>query len=200
MNHRRCATPRRLVCCFVALSFLIAGRSIQAEPTTVPAAGLRENPPAVHALVNAKIVVSPDRTIQRGTLVIRDGLITDAGADVATPDDARVWDLAGKTIYPGLIDGYGEQTTSNARTGQGAEYWNSQIVPQNAVGRLYTSDQAINRTLRGQGITVRLIAPSGGLIKGTSACVSMSDDGGSRAILKDHVALHARLSPRRGQS
>jgi imidazolonepropionase-like amidohydrolase len=200
MTRWRCEILRRNICLFVGLLLLLVAGAAQAQPTTVPAAGLRENPPDVHALVNVKIVVSPDRTIERGTLVIRDGLIAEVGADVAAPDDARVWDLEGKTIYPGLIDAYGEQTTSNARTGQGAEYWNSQVVPQNSVGRLYKADQAINRTLRGQGIAVRLMAPTGGLIKGTSACVSMGEDGGSRAILKDHVALHARLSPRRGES
>lgn len=200
MTSVRCGVLRGSSQLSLGLAFFVIAGVAEAQPTTVPAAGLRENAPAVHALVNAKIVVSPDRTIDRGTLVIRDGLITEVGADAAPPDDARVWDLAGKTIYPGLIDAYGEQTTSNARTGQGAEYWNSQIVPQNSIGRLYRADQASNRTLRGQGIAARMIAPTGGLIKGTSACVSMGDDGGSRAILKDHVGLHARLSPRRGES
>src|SRR5205809_4773503 len=70
--------------------------------------GLHDNTPTVHALINAKIVTAPGKTIEKGTLVIRDGIIEAVGADVKPPADARVWDLAGKTIYPGLIDAYGE--------------------------------------------------------------------------------------------
>src|SRR4051812_10630156 len=77
-------------------------------PSTIPPNGLRDNTPAVHALINARIVVAPGRTIEKATLVIRDGVVTAVGADVAAPSDARVWDLSGKTIYPGLIDAYGE--------------------------------------------------------------------------------------------
>src|SRR5688572_12179247 len=70
--------------------------------------GLHDNTPTVHALTNARIVVSPGKTIDKGTIVIRDGAIEAVGADVKPPADARVWDLAGKTIYPGLIDAYSE--------------------------------------------------------------------------------------------
>ena len=44
--------------------------------------------------------------IERGTVVIRNGLIAAAGANVNAPPDARVIDGAGLTVYPGLIDSY----------------------------------------------------------------------------------------------
>src|SRR5687767_14214265 len=84
--------------------FLVASSLVAAPPDTRPVEGLRENAPTAHALVHAKIVATPDRIIEKGTIVIRDGIIVAAGADVATPGDARIWDLAGKTVYPGLID------------------------------------------------------------------------------------------------
>ena len=56
------------------------------------------------ALVNARIITGTGETIPRGTIVIRDGLIAAAGSGVATPPDARVLDLDGKTVYPGMID------------------------------------------------------------------------------------------------
>src|SRR6188472_4036983 len=76
-----------------------------AAPQTAPPAGLRESSHDVHALVGGKIVVSPELTIEKGTLVIRDGVIVTVGEKVETPADARVWDCSGKTLYPGLIDG-----------------------------------------------------------------------------------------------
>jgi len=46
-------------------------------------------------------------TIQNGTIVLENGKITAiGGADVPTPRAAKVVDLTGKHIYPGLIDAY----------------------------------------------------------------------------------------------
>src|SRR5690606_16239472 len=56
------------------------------------------------ALTNARIETVTRGTIQRGTVVIRDGVIEAVGANVSAPADARVVDLNGRTIYPGLID------------------------------------------------------------------------------------------------
>ena len=39
-------------------------------------------------------------------IVVRDGLITDVGADIAVPADARVIDLSGYTVLPGLMDAH----------------------------------------------------------------------------------------------
>ena len=89
---------------FAALLFLAVSGS--AQVTTVPKQGIRENDPRVHALTNARIVAAPGKTIDKGTILIRDGLIVEVGADVKVPAEARVWDLAGKTIYPGFIDAY----------------------------------------------------------------------------------------------
>src|SRR3954464_2720532 len=80
--------------------------SSAAQVTTVPKQGIRENDPRVHALTNARIVAAPGKTIEKGTVLIRDGLIAEVGPDVKVPPEARVWDLSGKTIYAGFIDSY----------------------------------------------------------------------------------------------
>ncbi len=90
---------------FIAIFFLChAGGAGQTSPVT----GLRDNTPSVYALTNAKIVVSPGNTIEKGTLVIRDGIIESAGTSVQIPGDAWVADMEGKTIYPGFIDLWAE--------------------------------------------------------------------------------------------
>lgn len=173
-----------------------------AAPRTAPAAGLRETTPGVHALVGGKIVVSPTNTIESGTLVVRDGVIEAVGAEVKAPADARVWNVTGKTLYAGLIDAYGELSSEASaaavKDGAGAPYWNANIVPQARAELVYASDAAANKKLRSQGITARLVAPSAGIVKGTSALVSTADDGGQQAILKDRVALHLKLTVARG--
>src|SRR5437763_16293685 len=57
-----------------------------------------------YAITNARIVTVSGPTIERGTVVIRDGLIASVGASVAAPPDARVIDGTGLTVYPGIID------------------------------------------------------------------------------------------------
>ncbi|NNF07965.1 MAG: amidohydrolase family protein [Candidatus Eisenbacteria bacterium] len=73
----------------------------------IPTSLLAQGPvytPNVHALTNVRIVTSPGRTIEQGTVVVRDGLIEAVGANVAIPDDAQVWELDSLTVYAGLID------------------------------------------------------------------------------------------------
>src|SRR2546421_4982058 len=68
--------------------------------------GFRPLPLGIHALVGGKVVVKPGEILPSATIVIRDGLIKAVGPDVAVPPDARVWDMKGRTIYPGFIDSY----------------------------------------------------------------------------------------------
>lgn len=76
-------------------------------PLCLFAAGsARAERPRVYALKNAKIVVAPGRVIEKGTIVLRDGLIEAVGASVVISPDAVEIDASGKTIYPGLIDAY----------------------------------------------------------------------------------------------
>src|SRR5215813_7450842 len=56
------------------------------------------------ALTNARIQTVTRGVIEKGTIVIRKGLIEAVGATVTVPADARVIDLAGKTVSPGLLD------------------------------------------------------------------------------------------------
>ncbi|HKE59490.1 MAG TPA: hypothetical protein VKB46_22425, partial [Pyrinomonadaceae bacterium] len=57
-----------------------------------------------YAITNARIVPVSGATIEKGTVVIRDGLIAAVGANVSSPPDARIIDGTGLTVYPGLID------------------------------------------------------------------------------------------------
>jgi len=174
-----------------ALSFAAA----LADPTrTAPAPGLREATPQVHALVGARLVVAPGKMVERGTIVIRDGVIVSAGAEVAAPEDARVWDAAGRTIYAGFIDAYSELALPPL-TATTTAHWNRCVTPQARVARNYAVDPALNKKLREQGIAARLLAPAANVIKGRSALVTTGDDDLSRAILSDNVALHAKLTP-----
>src|SRR5688572_10454310 len=224
---RTLSVNRRCACALYGSPLVLLAAAVLTvrgqPPSTVPPEGLRDNTPAVHALVNAKVVVAPGKAIEKGTVVVRDGVIVAVGpaGEVEVPADARVWELAGKTVYPGLIDAYGETgevsrpASPGGRGGApstgeemlrpapppgagGAAYWNPRVTPQYRADRQYTPDAATNRTLRGQGVVARLVAPSRQIIKGTSAAVGTGDDDGSRSILRAPVAMHLQLAPSRG--
>src|SRR5687768_16362837 len=56
-----------------------------------------------YAITNARIVTVSGATIEKGTVVVRDGLIAAVGADAKAPADALVFDGTGLTVYPGLV-------------------------------------------------------------------------------------------------
>ncbi|MEO8494148.1 MAG: amidohydrolase family protein [Planctomycetota bacterium] len=170
-------------------------KSHAAPPTTIPVEGLRQNTPRVHALTGARIVVAPGRVFENGTVVVRDGVIEAVGdKDMKTPNDARIWDLAGKTIYAGFIDAYGETSIDGELAKSGSPYWNPLVTPQAAVADHYKADADVNKKLRDQGVTARLVAPSKGIIKGASSLVLTGDDANRHAILQARVAQHLRLT------
>jgi imidazolonepropionase-like amidohydrolase len=59
---------------------------------------------AIYAITGAKIVSGAGATIDKGTILMRDGIIEAVGASVTLPPDAMTIDGAGLTVYPGLID------------------------------------------------------------------------------------------------
>src|SRR5262249_31452702 len=57
----------------------------------------------VYAIQGAKIVTA-GTTIDKGNLVMRNGLIEEVGANAGVPSDAVIIDGSNLTAYPGLID------------------------------------------------------------------------------------------------
>lgn len=188
---------------FLALSILfLSGTRLgvhsvhaQDDRTTNHAEGLRENPPQGFALTNAKIVVSPDKTVPKGTVVIRHGKIVSVLPDGAPiPEWARHIDLQGKTIYPGLIDAYAEIPVPAEAYQQGAPYWNSNIRPQVLAAEHLNDSGKENEKLRSVGVTARLIVPQGGILKGQSTLVTTGKPDAKRNTVVKQVAQHARLT------
>ncbi len=160
---------RRLSLVCWALFASCAGIAVGAVPQTAPPAGLRENTPTVHALVGARIVVAPGKVIEKGNLIIRDGIITAVGADAAVPSHARVWPMNGRTLYAGFIDSASEVPAAAPVHNEAGHYWNDQIVPEVRAEELYHADKKANEKFRSQGIAVRLVHPASSIIHGTSA-------------------------------
>ncbi len=169
------------------------------ETSTRPVEGLRKNAPASFALTGARVVTEAGRAIDGAVILVRKGRIHSVGKDADIPVDVQAIDLAGHTIYPGLIDAYTEQAVSTDAVQAGAPYWNSQVRPQLRVAGQYRRDVKANAAARKIGITARLVAPEGGVLKGTGSVVLTSDAEQSRVVVRADVTQHIRLTINRGR-
>jgi imidazolonepropionase-like amidohydrolase len=181
---------------------------VLAGPAPVALAQQQAEPPRVHALTNARIVVAPGRVIERGTVVVRDGRIAAVGAQVPVPPDAVPLDLSGRTVYPGLIDA---ATTvgvpSVARPpaagppGTGAAARAStepppELRPFQAAADVFAPSDADRAALRAAGITTIGVAFDGGIFPGQTAAASTAADG--PLVLRSPVSLQVAFGRRRG--
>lgn len=86
-----------------AAAFALVATATHAQ-TIDPGKAAGAAPRTDYALTNVRIVTAPGKVIDKGTVVIRDGRIAAVGANVAVPAGVVRMDLAGSSVYPGLID------------------------------------------------------------------------------------------------
>ena len=172
-----------------------------------------------YAITNARIVPVSGAVIERGTVVIRNGLIAAVGASVSAPPDARVIDGNGLTIYPGLIDSYTNLALPEAAAspsvagGPGGGFF--QAAPRPSPGgpnssqpiglqpevmvedviRTGSSDVESSRNI---GITSALTLPRSGIWMGQSALINLTGETPQQMIVKSPVAMHVSFTPLRG--
>ena len=127
------------------------------------------------ALTNAKIETVTNGTIENGTLVIADGMITDIGTSVSIPQGAKTIDCTGMTIYPGMIDGGTQigliEVSSDPRTRDNNEI--GDVIPHIQALTAVNPSSVIHPVTRVNGVTTALTMPSGGLFPGTAALINL---------------------------
>src|SRR5467141_4007332 len=83
--------------------------ALLALPASLLAAARKSSAVAAEAspvilIQNATILTASHGTIERGSILIKDGKIAEVGASVKVPKDAQVIDAAGQFVMPGIID------------------------------------------------------------------------------------------------
>jgi imidazolonepropionase-like amidohydrolase len=127
------------------------------------------------ALTNARIETVTQGVIERGTVVIRDGVIEAVGAGVAVPADAEVVDASGLTVYPGFIDGgtrLGLQEVGSLPETQDTDEI-GEVTPQMRALMAVNPNSVHVPVTRVAGVTTALTVPQGGLFPGTAALVNL---------------------------
>ena len=76
-------------------------------------------PESTIALTNARVITMDARrsVIDRATILVRRNRIEAIGPDVAVPAGARVFDLAGRTIMPGIVDAHAHYNAQSSPLG-----------------------------------------------------------------------------------
>jgi hypothetical protein len=170
-----------------ALTFapLSAGSAQQASRTE-PVTGLRSNSTGYHALVGARVVTAPGQVLENGTVVIRDGIITAVGRNVAAPAGARVWDLAGLTVYPGFIDAHADLGMDAVPQGGdvGPTHWNPQVRAWFSTTTHLRDDSTRRAGLRSLGFGTALAVPKQGIFRGKASVVNLGDVGNRERVLR----------------
>lgn len=193
--------------------------------SAVPLAAQLASPrsvPATYAITNARLVPISSPTVEKGTIVVRDGLIAALGASVVVPADARVIDGTGLTVYPGLIDAYGSLGVPNApaqgaggggRGGGGGggggpsatparaaanSNYPAGLQPELSVVELLKADDEAFSGPTSAGITTALSGSGSGIFQGQSAVINLAGADVNAMVVKAAVAQNIGFSPLRG--
>jgi imidazolonepropionase-like amidohydrolase len=175
----------------------------------------RLDSPTAYAIKDAQIVVSAGKTIAKGTVVFRNGLITDVGENVKIPADARIIDGSGLTVYAGFIDGYtslglptAQPTTPTPGGPGGAANRQAAIAAAAAQtppdsGHGDPSEEAAEQVkpggtavddARNAGVTTALTSARQGIFAGQSALINLDGEDASKLVVRAPVSLTVQFS------
>ncbi len=169
--------------------------------TTFPSNGAPNPVHTIYAFTNAVIHVDHETTINNGVLVVQDGKVIAAGEKVSVPQNAVVYDLKGKHIYPSFIDLYsnfglpestipkdGKKQMLTAENKKGAYGWNPAIKADVEAHKDFVYNKEKADELKRIGIGVVLTSSKDGIVRGSGALVNLSDKKENELIIKDKAA------------
>ncbi len=146
-----------------------------APPPSAEAAPPPPVPQETTAFVGAKVMTAAGVTYDRGVVVVAGDRIVAVGADVPIPEGARVVDVAGKVITPGLIDTHSHIGVYPAPHFQAHQDGNEVVDPITAYARAedgyWPQDPQIDRARAGGVTTMQILPGSANLIGGRSVVV-----------------------------
>ncbi len=160
----------------------------------------------VYAITNAQIVTVSGKTIERGTVVVRNGLIESVGAAAKVPSDARVIDGTGLTVYPGFFDaltklglpaavvipqrgGQNQQPAQQVQSSSNSNYPDG-LQPEITAEEKLKAGEAQFEAQRNAGFTTVLTVADDGIFGGQSAVINLAGESVSAMVVKAPFAQH----------
>jgi imidazolonepropionase-like amidohydrolase len=171
-----------LVCCLLSLCVVA---SAQQKPV---------------ALRGGKLLTVSHGTIENGVVVIENGKIAAVGvaSSVNIPKDARVIDVTGMTVYPGLIDSetqLGLTEISEEDSTNDLVETSEEIMPHMHVYDAFHLESALIPVTRLNGITNAIVAPANrDTLPGQDSFVQLAGKSAEDALLVRDVAMPLNFS------
>jgi imidazolonepropionase-like amidohydrolase len=168
------------------------------EKELVPVSG-------TYAITNANITQAPGRKIDKGTVVVKDGLIVSVGKDIKPPADAIIIKGDSLFLYAGFIDGLSRTGVTKPKEEQGASRERPKdpgnptpeaagITPQNDVRlSLNPADKTVE-DLRAIGFGTVQSVPYGGMFPGAASIVLLTGKDADEMVLVGRSAMAAELA------
>ncbi|MBO9595497.1 MAG: amidohydrolase family protein [Niabella sp.] len=177
--------------------------------TTFPVNGVADPRSGCYAFINATIIKDPATTLQKATLLIKEGKVVSVG-NGTPPADAVVIDCKGRFIYPSLIDIYSDygisapQRSSDAfdytapqqfsSATKGAYNWNQAIKSETNAADLFSTDDGKAQPLREMGFGTVLSHYKDGIARGTGVVATLSAKKENLVIIKERAAAFYSFS------
>ncbi|HTE11250.1 MAG TPA: hypothetical protein VK645_09770, partial [Chitinophagaceae bacterium] len=147
-------------------------------------------------ITNATIHVGNGQVISNGTIKINKGKIEQVGANIPVAADAKVFDVKGKQVYPGMILPNTDVGLKEIGSGVRGSNDYTEIGEYNPSVRAivaYNSDSKIINTLKANGILLACIVPAGGVISGSSTVVQFDAWNWEDAAYKMENGIHLNM-------
>ncbi|KIC90788.1 amidohydrolase family protein [Flavihumibacter solisilvae] len=145
-------------------------------------------------LKGATVHIGNGQVLENASILINNGKIEKIGKDVA-PGDAKVIDITGKQVYPGLILSSSllglVEVNSVRATVDHTEL--GEINPSIRSVVAYNTDSKVTNTLKSNGILLANVVPQGGLISGSSSVVQLDAWNYEDAAYKMENGIHFRM-------
>jgi imidazolonepropionase-like amidohydrolase len=150
------------------------------------------------AITGATIYQRSDRKLENATIVLRDGKIADVGPGVAVPAGAAQIDGRGKVVTAGLIDASTQLGLVEVDLEESGNDGRFGTQPTEIHAGYRATDAYDGRSVavpiaRSGGVTSAITGPSGGMVAGQAAWVSLADSPGALAPIRAPAAMAVAL-------
>ena len=186
MEFQRLCVGLRSSCLIVGLLWLVVGQLL------IPFAVAQQKP---LVLQGGKLLTVSHGVIENGVLVMSGGKITALGAagSVAIPKDSEVVDVAGMTVYPGLIDSECylglTEISAESMTNDLVEP-SDEIMPHMHVYDAFHAESELIPVARLNGITNAVVAPqSQDTLPGQDSFIQLDGRSANDMLLVRDIAL-----------
>lgn len=153
-------------------------------------------------LKNATIIPQPGQMIEKGQILIKDGLIEAVGKTVTAPSNAKVIDADSMYIYPGFIEGLSHtgvpRPKNDERPPQIKDPGNppndaAGIQPERSVTELLDASESSIAGMRKLGFTAAHVVPYGSMLPGKGAIILLNGDSPEEMVLAANTSLFSQL-------